>query len=212
MESDERKEYLKKLGLTIEKLDNAYGKGTTIVKKSTDEQIEVEKNRVKKIKMINRWIKFIHFSQSTELWEKEDFEKFLENREILLKTSYRVYEGYPVISELSTENEEIIEKNSKLLNALSEIYKRRFGKFEPQKKEKNYTVAEKFKLLDEIGFFSLPIYKNLSEGAKEELLSKLFSVHVDTIKHTKNNREEFCISPEGEKRVLQLLKKLNIKQ
>jgi hypothetical protein len=178
------KEQLKRLQLTIEKLEKAYGKGALLFTKSTPEEIENENKRLAILKLKKFWVDFVYYKQSTELWDKVDFEQIFGNAEHLLKVSYRRHEYGPYYSG-DTENANTIENNNKIIEKLREIYNERFGQLESNDNTK-FTLPERYNILEKLGITKSPIYKDLSETGKGHLIAKLLGISIDNGKKIKN--------------------------
>jgi hypothetical protein len=195
MDNQEKiKEKLRGLQLTIDKLDKAYGKGTTVISTMnlSEEEIEKESKRIEILRLKRSWVQFIHFKQSTELWDKVDFEQIIENSEHLLKVSYSLSENGPYYTG-ETDNEKTIKRNEKIIEKLKEIYEERF-KEEQSEDLKIYTNAEKFYLLEQTGFTENKNYKLLSETNKCKLLAKILGCKTETAKKVKNKDYRYTVN------------------
>jgi len=181
---DEIKNKMRGLGLTIDNLEKMYGKGSVSVVKLTDEQREKENKRIEVMRLKSLWVQFIHYKQSTELWDKIDFEQIFENSEHLLNVSYRLHETGPYYNG-ETDNEKTINRNKKVIDKLREIYNERFKEIEPEEHTK-FTLPELFALLGKLGLTDSPLYNGLTEYGKGQLIAKLVQVHPDNAKKLKN--------------------------
>jgi hypothetical protein len=163
------KERLKRLQETIDKVERGYGKVTVVNAKLTPEQIEKENKRLVIQKLKRFWVDFVYYKQSTELWDKVDFEQIFENAEHVLKVSYMRHETGPYYSG-ETENENTIEKNKKIIEKLKEIYSERFGQIET-----NFDTQNDLKIcfLFELGVIEHLISKNLSPNKIAEIIQFL---------------------------------------
>jgi hypothetical protein len=181
---DEIKNKLRGLGLTIDHLDKMYGKGSVSVVTLTDEQREKENKKREIARLKSLWVQFIHYKQSTELWDKIDFEQIFENSEHLLNVSYSLHETGPYYNG-ETDNEKTINRNKKVIDKLREIYNERFKEIEPEEHTK-FTLPELFALLGKLGLTDSPLYNGLTEYGKGQLIAKLVQVHPDNAKKLKN--------------------------
>jgi hypothetical protein len=197
---DKIKEKLRDLQLTIDKLDKAYGKDSVISNVNlTEQEIEKENKRIEIIKLKRLWVKFIYYQQSTELWDKVDFEQIIENSEHLLKVSYSIHETGPYYNG-ETDNQNTIKRNEKVIEKLKEIYEERF-KEEKSEDLTIYTNGEKFYLLEQTGYTNSENYKLLSETNKCKLLAKVLGCTAETAKKVKNKDYRYTVNEVSKKKI-----------
>jgi hypothetical protein len=163
------KERLKQLQDTIDRLDKVYGKGTVLIAEGTPEQIEKENKRLAILKLKRFWVNFVYYKQSTELWDKVDFEQIFENSQHLLKVSIGRHETGPYYIG-DTENEKTINTNKKFIEKLREIYNKRFGEIETKFDTQNDL---KICFLVELGVIDHLISKNLTPNKIAEIIEFL---------------------------------------
>jgi hypothetical protein len=203
------KERLKQLQLTIDKLEMAYGKGAVIAVELTPEEIEIENKRLAILKLKRFWVNFVYYKQSTELWDKVDFEQIFENSEHVLKVSYSRHETGPYYAG-ETENANTLENNKKIIEKLREIYNKRFGEIESNDNTK-FTTPERFRILENLGLTKSSIYKDLSETGKGDLIAKLLGISIDNGKKVKNGTYPIK-EPINEKKIDAFFDKYNTKK
>lgn len=203
-----KKEKLRALQQTIDKLEKQYGKGyivKTTIKPPTPEQLrESELYNLRR-----KWVHFIHHTPSTDLWSKEEFEAFLNNREDLLGAGSRYFEDGHAYYSGMTDNAKTIEQNTKYLDRLKEIYEKRFAPEEPEDHTK-FTKSELMYLFEKIGLTGTVFYKKLSENNKALLLSKLLSCHFENGKKYKNgNDARYTVNAESANKIDAFLSKIS---
>jgi hypothetical protein len=171
---DEIKNKMRGLGLTIDKLEKMYGKGSVSVVTLTDEQREKENKKREIARLKSLWVQFIHYKQSTELWDKIDFEQIFENSEHILNVSYSLHETGPYYNG-ETENEKTINKNKKAIDKLRKIFNERFKETETEFDTKNDL---KICFLKELGVIDYLEKKGISNNKISEVIQYLTKTQI----------------------------------
>lgn len=201
---DSKREKLRGLQETIDKLEKVYGK-VDVIKSNPDENRSWVLHELRR-----RWVHFTHHVPSTDLWNKEDFEAFLNYREDLLNTGSRYdnKNGRAYYSGIS-DNPKTIERNREYFERLKEIYEKRFTPEEPEDHTK-FTNPELMYLFEKIGLTDTVFYKKLSENNKALLLSKLLSCHFENAKKYKNgNDARYTVNNESANKIDAFLSKIS---
>jgi hypothetical protein len=210
------KESLKRLQETIDKLEKTYGKGSVMKSNVTmsDEKLKEISERKEMLRLKQFWVDFMYYKQSTELWDKNDFERILENSDSLLGVYYSFIDTGQPYYRGDTDNEKTIQKNKKAIEKLKEIYNKRFQQTEPDDLTK-FSHNQKMLLLREIGFLELPIFMtehtDISQDTKHKLIAKILGCDKRVAKALFNNEAKYMCTPENAERVYKFIQDNKLK-
>lgn len=132
---------------------------------------------IKRLEVLNRWYRFRNEKPSTELWQKKEFEYFIDNEDTILHYTIIQFDGKQSVVKIGGEDE-INEQNLIKLNRLREIYNERFKEIEPED-HTQFSYYERLELLKMIGIDDSPTYKNLSNTGKHYFVAKILNIHKD---------------------------------
>lgn len=150
-------------------------------KKKTDFVERVQLN-----KLMNEWVRFVSNPENTELWKKDKFERFLNNREIIIKREHILWDKKIIHTE--TYDGEINTSYEYILNRLQEIYNQRFNNVDTDIDLSEYlkTAPTKVLFMYELGIFDYLIERYPELKINQTLLCNVISVFsgmkTDTIR------------------------------
>lgn len=138
-----------------------------------------EKKEMELNKLAFRFKIIVENNQSLDLWSKDDFLKYLDNKEEILKRVHFETDGIKVFGPLNSPPPNIDFYKEKF-ESIENIYKIRYP--EQEEPEKGYTKKEILFIAEKLKIFELDIFKEMKVETRNKILGKIFDCSHETIK------------------------------
>ena len=147
----------------------------------------------KTFKIIWAFHHFVEKGMNVDFFDKEDFEKFLDNEEKIINLTITEGDGKLFLIKRVPH-----EKTIKILSRLREIYEHRF-----KEKEEDLIIKQRLYLLEKLKFFEMPLLNGstLTQTAKQKLISKIIKCDPRAVKGYMNGEPSYYPT-DNEKKVI----------